>query len=162
MRLLIASTIIILLSSTLLYTQTRIAVLPFENNDGNVDLNIYSYDLQEALNEALLQEDLNAEFYYIVPLDSVEIVLDELNIDPSNPQYESDLWKAVQKLNIKKVILGNFNYQAEQLLINVYIYDTRMKMRIPNHQAKDIFIRPEECVSTIPLIINSILPGLKK
>ena len=145
-----------------LSAQTRIAVLPFENMDGKIEANIWSYDLQDSLATVLMYEDPNAENYYIVPADSIEMVLAELNLDPSNPQYKSDLWKAVDMLNIEKVVLGNFNIRSEKYLINAYIYSTKMRMAYPKHQAKDIFKTEENMYEAIGEIKDAILPGLKK
>ncbi|MFA7325280.1 MAG: hypothetical protein WC121_01325 [Candidatus Kapaibacterium sp.] len=151
----------LLIAATTLFAQTRVAVLPFQNMDGNVDYNILCYDLQESLTTALIDADDSGEEYYIVPADSVEIVLSELNLDPSNPQYKSDLWKAVQLLNIKKVVVGTFNKQSDKFLINTYIYDVKMRMAYPNNQAKDIFKTREQILEAIPEIVSAIQPGLK-
>ena len=152
---------LIFATSQILYSQTRVAVLPFQNMDGQIDYNILCYDLQEALTEALIEADDTGEEYYIVPSDSVEIVLAELNLDPSNPQYKSDLWKAVELLNIKKVVVGNFNKQSDKFLINTYIYDVKMRMAYPNYQAKDIFKTRENILESIEEIVPAIQPGLK-
>ncbi|TNE32426.1 hypothetical protein EP342_05040 [bacterium] len=144
-----------------LYSQTRIAVLPFQNMDGNIDYNILCYDLQESLTNSLIESDGSGKDFYIVPADSVESVLSELNLDPSNPQYKSDLWKAVQMLNIKKVVVGNFNKESDKFLINAYIYDVKMRLAFPNNQAKDIFKTREQIMEAIPEIVTAILPGLK-
>ena len=151
----------LILSATMSYSQTRVAVLPFQNMDGNIDYNILCYDLQEALTTALIEADETGQEYYIVPADSVEIVLSELNLDPSNPQYKSDLWKAVQLLNIKKVVLGTFNKQSDKFLMNTYIYDVKMRVAYPNNQAKDIFKTREQILEAIPEIVSAIQPGLK-
>jgi TolB-like protein len=152
---------IFITTSQLLFSQTRVAVLPFQNMDGQIDYNILCYDLQESLTEALIEADDTGEEYYIVPSDSVEIVLAELNLDPSNPQYKSDLWKAVELLNIKKVVVGNFNKQSDKFLINTYIYDVKMRMAYPNYQAKDIFKTRENILESIEKIVPAIQPGLK-
>ena len=102
--------------------QIRVAVLPFENADGRMEFNIYSYQLQDSLTKALIARDVEAKNYQVVPIDSIEILLAELNIDPSNPQYLSDMWKVVDKLNCNKVITGNFNIQGDKFLLNAYIY----------------------------------------
>ena len=151
----------LILSATMSYSQTRVAVLPFQNMDGNIDYNILCYDLQEALTTALIEADETGQEYYIVPADSVEIVLSVVNLDPSNPQYKSDLWKAVQLLNIKKVVLGTFNKQSDKFLMNTYIYDVKMRMAYPNNQAKDIFKTREQILEAIPEIVSAIQPGLK-
>ena len=151
----------LLIASTPLFSQTRVAVLPFQNMDGNIDYNILCYDLQESLTTALIEADDSGEDYYIVPADSVEMVLSELNLDPSNPQYKSDLWKAVQLLNIKKVVVGTFNKQSDKFLMNTYIYDVKMRMAYPNNQAKDIFKTRDQILEAIPEIVTAIQPGLK-
>lgn len=154
--------VLFLLSAALpLFSQTRVAILPFQNMDGNIDYNVLCYDLQESLTNALIEADDSGKEYYIVPADSVEMVLSELNLDPSNPQFKSDLWKAVQMLNIKKVVVGTFNKQSDKFLINTYIYDVKMRMAYPNNQAKDIFKTREEILEAIPEIVAAIQPGLK-
>ena len=152
---------LLLLSFSSLQSQTRVAILPFQNMDGNIDYNILCYDLQEGVTESLIEADETGEDYYIVPADSVEMILSELNLDPSNPQYKSDLWKAVQMLNIKKVVLGNFNKQSDKFLINAYIYDVKMRMAYPTNQAKDIFKTEEQIEEAISEIVMAIQPGLK-
>lgn len=152
---------ILIFSFSSLYSQTRIAVLPFQNMDGNIDYNLLCYDLQEGVTASLIEDESNGEGYYIVPADSVEMVLSELNLDPSNPQYKSDLWKAVQILKVKKVVLGNFNKQSDKFLINAYVYDVKMRMAYPNNQAKDIFKTEEQIPEAISEIVSAILPGLK-
>lgn len=151
----------LVIATTPLFSQTRVAVLPFQNMDGNIDYNVLCYDLQEALTSALIDADASGEEYYIVPADSVEMVLSELNLDPSNPQYKSDMWKAVQMLKIKKVVVGTFNKQSDKFLINTYIYDVKMRMAYPNNQAKDIFKTREQILEAIPEIVAAIQPGLK-
>lgn len=152
---------ILIISTFTLHSQTRIAVLPFQNMDGNIDFNILCYDLQESLTSSLIDSEGHGKDFYIVPSDSVEAVLSELNLDPSNPQYKSDLWKAVQLLNIKKVVVGNFNKESDKFLINTYVYDVKMRMAFPNNQAKDIFKTREQIMEAIPEIVTAILPGLK-
>ena len=137
-NLIILSLIIIFLNVNLL-SQTRIAVLPFQNMDGKIEKNIICYELQDSIFKELKLLDVESKFYYVVPADSVEDVLATLNLDPSNPQYTSDLWKAVKILNIKKVISGNFNIQGNKILLNAYIYDAKMKLADPKNQIRDIF-----------------------
>lgn len=158
-KILLIATFII--TSFALQSQTRIAILPFQNLDGNIDYNIFCYDLQDALTNAVLESEGNGEKFYIVPADSVQLVLSELNLDPSNPQYKSDLWKAVDMLNIKKVVVGNFNKQSDKFLINTYIYNVKMRLAYPTNQAKDIFKTKENIMDAIPEIVTAILPGLK-
>lgn len=154
--------VLFLLSAALpLFSQTRVAILPFQNMDGNIDYNVLCYDLQESLTNALIEADDSGKEYYVVPADSVEMVLSELNLDPSNPQFKSDLWKAVQMLNIKKVVVGTFNKQSDKFLINTYIYDVKMRMAYPNNQAKDIFKTREQILEAIPEIVAAIQTGLK-
>lgn len=142
--------------------QTRIAVLPFQNKDGLMDLNVWSYKLQDSLYKSLKEQDPAQENFVVVPADSIEAVLSSMNLDPNNPQYLSDMWKAVISLNIQKVITGNFNIQAEKFLINAYIYDVVTKMPNPRFQARDIFKSQAEIMESIGIITRRLMPGLKK
>lgn len=159
-NLIILSLIIIFLNVNLL-SQTRIAVLPFQNMDGKIEKNIICYELQDSIFKELKLLDVESKFYYVVPADSVEDVLATLNLDPSNPQYTSDLWKAVKILNIKKVISGNFNIQGNKILLNAYIYDAKMKLADPKNQIRDIFKDEDKFLESVDLIVKSILPAIK-
>jgi len=141
--------------------KTRITVLPFENMDGKLELNVHAYDLRDSLISALVAEDPNSEFYEIVDPEDVEDELAEMNLDPTNPQYKTDLWKVINKLKIKMVVMGNFNKSGDYLLINAYIYNPKMKLPLPDHQAKDIFKKEDEVLSAIEEIKVALLPGLK-
>ncbi|MBL7973484.1 MAG: hypothetical protein JNJ85_01135, partial [Candidatus Kapabacteria bacterium] len=82
----------------------RVAVLPIRNMDGNLSLNTYCYKIADSLRAALTLHELNGKQFYIVPSDTVEAVLAELNLDPNNAQYESDIWKSVAILNCQYVV----------------------------------------------------------
>ncbi len=153
---------LILLSSMITNSQTRIAVLPFQNMDGDMNLNLWCYELQDSLAKALLSEDPEEQYYRIVPSDSVEALLTEFNIDPSNPQYQSDVWKTIKLLNVKKVVTGNFNIQYNNILINAYIYNVRTRVADPEFQAKDIFLEKPEYIKSISILLPNLIPGLKK
>ncbi len=153
---------LILLSSMIANSQTRIAILPFQNMDGDMSLNLWCYELQDSLAKALLSEDPEEQFFRIVPSDSVEALLTEFNIDPSNPQYQSDVWKTIKLLNVKKVVTGNFNIQYNNILINAYIYNVRTRVADPEFQAKDIFLEKPEYIKSISIMLPNLVPGLKK
>jgi TolB-like protein len=143
-------------------SQTRIAVLPFQNMDGDLTLNLWCYELQDSLTNALLAQDPEENFYRVVPSDSVETLLTEFNIDPNNPQYQSDVWKTIKLLNVKKVVTGNFNIQYNNILINAYIYNVRTRMADPEFQARDIFLEKPDYMKSINIILPQLVPGLKK
>lgn len=143
------------------FSQVRIAVLPFQNMDGKIEKNIICYELQDSIFKKLKLIDPDSKYYYVVPADSVEDVLATLNLDPSNPQYTSDLWKAVKILNIKKVVSGNFNIQGEKILLNGYIFDARMKLADPKNQIRDIFKDEINVLEAVDLIVDSIIPAIK-
>ena len=107
--------------------------------DGDLKYNIWSYNLQDSLTKSMGNLEQNGTSYYIVPADSVEIMLADLNLDPNNPQYQTDMWKVAKKLNVKKVVTGNFNIQANRFLLNAYVYDVKLKLPHPQYQARDIF-----------------------
>ncbi|MFY8160751.1 MAG: hypothetical protein ACOVNU_05425 [Candidatus Kapaibacteriota bacterium] len=141
-------------------SQIRVAVLPFQNMDGKIEKNMICYDLQDSVYKLLSTKDPEHKYFYLVQSDSVETVLASLNLDPSNPQYTSDLWKAVKLLNIKKVVMGNFNLQADKILLNGYIYDTKMKLADANNQIRDIFKEENTVLESVNDIVNAILPAL--
>jgi hypothetical protein len=95
----------------------------------------------------------------VVPSDSVNEVLASLNLDPQNPQYDSDLWKAVAMLNIRRVVSGGFNLQGDKLLVNVYIYEVTTKLPDPVNQAKNLFKPKDQIMEIIPKIIKKISPA---
>ncbi|MFP4529197.1 MAG: hypothetical protein ACLFQX_11645 [Candidatus Kapaibacterium sp.] len=148
------------LSVAFAFAQTRITVLPFQNMDGKMELNIWSYKLQDSLTKSLHQLDPAEEHFHIIPADSVEMVLAELNLDPTNPQYASDMWKAVRMLNAEKVVTGNFNIRARKFLINAYVYDVRLRLPAQDHQARDIFKKEADIYESIPIIVESLKPAL--
>ena len=154
--------ITVLLSCNMLFSQTRIAILPFQNMDGNQKLNIISYHLQDSLLKALKALDPGEASYHIVPPDSIEMILSEMNLDPINPQYPTDMWKAVKNVNVSKVVTGNFNIQANRFLINAYIYDVVTKLPDIDYQARDIFKSEERVLEAVKIIVNRLKPGLIK
>ena len=95
--------------------QERVAVFPFRNMDGQMEYNIWRERLSDSLTIALQQEDMEYKAFYIVPSDSVAEILAAMNLDPNNPQYESDKWKAATQLNVSRVITGNFNRESLEL-----------------------------------------------
>jgi TolB-like protein len=162
MKKLLLTLALVVCISSLAISQTRIVVLPFANMDGNIKLNIYSYKLQDSLFKALQQFDPDGKNFQLVPLDSVEIILADLNLDPNNPQYQTDMWKAVKLLKVQKVVSGNFNLQAERFLINGYIIDVETKLYDKANQARDIFKKEERILEAVPTIIKRISPALIK
>lgn len=140
--------------------QERIAFFPFINMDGKLSLNIWCYNLQDSLTNAIIAKSPDQQSFYIVPSDSIIMLLAEYNIDPNNPQYVSDMWKVAKELKIKKVVTGNFNIQAEKFLINAYVYDVRMKLPYPGAQARDIFKSEEEIYEAIPEIVEKVFPAI--
>ncbi len=148
---------IIIVMSTSVFSQTRIAVIPFNNMDGNVQYNEWCYNLQDSLMKELIKYDAEGKFFHIVPIDSVEAVLAEINMNPDNPQYESDLWAAISKLNVRDVITGNFKIQAKRFLINAYIYDVSTKLPKPEYQVRDIFKKEDKIYEAIPLIARTLV-----
>jgi len=156
--------VILLLAIMIVSTnaQTRFAVLPFQNGEGMMDLNVWCYSLQDSIQKVLVTLDVEQKYFQVVPGDSVEELLAELNLDPTNPQYQTDMWKVVQSLNVEKVITGNFYYRADKLLINAYVYDVRTKLADPRYQAKNIFKDLEDGMSAVPIIVNKLKPLLIK
>lgn len=139
------------------FAQIRIAIIPFTNMDGNVQYNEWCFNLQDSLMKELINFDPEGKYFRIVPIDSVEAALAEINMDPNNPQYESDLWVAIQKLNVRDVITGNFKIQAKRFLINAYIYDVATKLPRTDFQARDIFKKEDKVYDAVPIIARTLV-----
>lgn len=152
-------TAIVLLNINI-FAQQRLAVLPFVNLNGDLNYNEWCFNLQDSLAKSLKNTDLDEKNFRIVPNDSVETVLAEFNLDPDNPQYFTDLWKAIKKLNVNKVVSGEFNFQEETIIINAKIYDVKLKLPLPNNQAKDVFRKKDNIYDAINEITIAISPGL--
>lgn len=148
--------VVFIVSLTSSFAQHRIAVLPFKNMDGNMDYNIWCYELQDSLEKKLIADDPESLNYVVVPADSIEMLLAELNLDPTNPQYETDMWQAVKDLNISRVVSGNFYIQSGRLIINAYVYDVEKKIPHPDYQAKNIFKSPDRVLSAVPIISKKL------
>jgi TolB-like protein len=149
-----------LLISVDLCAQTRIVVLPFRNMSHDIKYNAWSYQLSDSLRAALIEMEPSQKDFAIVSADSVELALADLNLDPNNPQYESDMWKAVRNLGAQKAVQGNFQLRGERVLINCYIYDMGSMMADGTNQAKDIYKSPTTYLEAIRPIVKRIRPGL--
>jgi TolB-like protein len=140
--------------------QVRVVVLPFRNMAHDIKYNPWNYQFADSLRSALLETDPSGSTYQIVPADSVELALADLNLDPDNPQYESDMWKAVRNLKAQKAVQGNFQLRGDRVLINCYIYDMESMLADATNQAKDIYKSPTTYLEAIRPIVKRILPGL--
>ncbi|MCX7879273.1 MAG: hypothetical protein N2517_01270 [Ignavibacteria bacterium] len=145
-----------------IFAQIRVAVLPFQNMDGDLTLNLLSYKLQDSVATVLKQNDSHGIDYVIIPSDSIEYLVSQFNLDPTNPQYPTDMWKAVKMMNADVVISGTFNRKAERILINAYIYDVKTKLAFPEHQARNIFKPEDQVMESVSIIVKKLLPGLKR
>ncbi len=158
-KMFLSAILLFLFSIITAYSQVRIAIFPFQNMDGDLKYNIWSYNLQDSLTKSMGNLEQNGTIYYIVPADSVEIMLADLNLDPNNPQYQTDMWKVAKKLNVKKVVTGNFNIQANRFLLNAYVYDVKLKLPHPQYQARDIFKKEEDLYEAVGIIVEELLPA---
>ncbi len=159
-RLLFFVAIIATFAAVSVSAQQRIAVIPFTNADGKMDNNVLCYQFQDNLQKELAKLDSEGKHYKLVPADSIENLLAQLNIDPRNPQYESDLWRAVKMLNVQSVVTGNFNIQSDKIVVNAFVYNARTKMPNRKYQAIDIFKDKSTPMAAIPDIIEGLKPLL--
>ena len=143
------------------FAQQRIAVLPFRNMDHDIKYNVWSIEMADSLHKALLATPGHGVDFVLVPSDSIELAIAELNLDPMNPQYESDIWKAIRLLNVTKAVQGNFQLRDERVLINCYVYDMSTMLSDNANQAKDLFKSKTTYLETIRPIVKRIYPGLK-
>ncbi|GMV54168.1 MAG: hypothetical protein AMXMBFR68_19600 [Ignavibacteria bacterium] len=142
--------------------QTRVVVLPFRNMDGEVSLNVWSFDLADSLRRMLVNTDPAQTAFVMIPQDSVDLVTSEFNLDPTNVQFESDVWRAVAKLKADKVVQGNFFRRGGRVLMNAYVYDVEFKMADPEYQAKNLYKTPETVLDVVPDMAKKLYPALLK
>ncbi|MFN4986040.1 MAG: hypothetical protein ACK5BQ_06255 [Ignavibacteria bacterium] len=141
--------------------QVRIAVLPFRNMDHDITYNVWCIEFADSLRSALLSADPSGASYQIVPADSVEMAIAALNLDPTNPQYESDMWKAVRGMGVRKAVQGNFQLRGERVLINCYVYDMESMLADQTNLAKDLYKMPTTYLEAIRPIVKRISPALR-
>lgn len=138
------------------YSQTRIVFLPFQNMDGNMDLNVWCYRLQDSLAKSFQAKDPEGKYYKIIPSDSVRAIVKSLKLDPTSPQYQTDIWRVVEELKGQLVVSGNFLVKADRFLICAYIYDVETKLPNRDFQARDLFVAPENIYNVIPVITRRL------
>lgn len=142
------------------FSQIRVAVLPFQNMDGDLSLNVLSYKLQDSIANFLQTIDPEKKKFTIISSDSIDFFVSQYNLDPLNPQYPTDIWKVVKELKVNAVISGTFNRRADRILINAYIYDVETKLPYPDHQARNIFKSEENVMEAVEIILKKLLPAL--
>jgi TolB-like protein len=156
------SCLLLLAAAISLLGQTRIAVLPFRNMDGDLRYNLWCYRFADSvaafLAEALQHSDTLRQRYVLVSRDTLEQVLGELNLDPTTPQYDSDMWKAAQLLQAEKVLTGNFNLLPGKILLNAYLYDVRTKKA--EAAVRNLYRSEDRADELSRLIVDRLLPQL--
>lgn len=160
-RTIIAVSLLLLLSSGSAFAQQRVAVLPFRNMDRDIQYNAWSVQLADSVYKALRQLDGNGTDFVLIEPDSIEMAIADLNLDPTNPQYESDMWKAVRTLGATKAVQGNFQLRGDRVLINCYVYDMTSMLPDGTNQAKDLYKSTTTFLETVRPIVKRIAPGLK-
>lgn len=151
---------VFLAASAMAFAQTRVAVLPFRNMDGNIKYNVWTMELADSLRTALNNVDPTQTAFTIIPADSVDMAISELNLDPTNPQFESDVWKAVASLGASKIVQGTLGLQGERVLINAYVYDVATKMPDAANQAKNIVKSPTTYLEAVSIMARKLHPAL--
>lgn len=139
-----------------LFSQIKIAVLPFSNLDGDNALSTWCYQLQDSLTKALQSLDVEQKYIIIVPAEEIIAALQEQGIDANNSNFDSEKWKVVSSLNVDKIISGTFRITANRFLINSYIYYPETLLSDPDFQARDIFRRADKVLEAVPMIVRQL------
>lgn len=148
-------------SSVMGFAQVRIAVFPFTNNGNSVN-DEWRFKLQDSLAVAFAKSDLEGKNYQVVPKDSVEMAFAQLKLNPKSPEFSIEMWKAVEKLNVTRVISGYYNLELGKFLINAYIYHVDNQLPDPDFQAVDIFKKEEAVYDAIPIIVRQLRKAFVK
>lgn len=146
--------------SALTHAQSRVAVLPFKNVDQIIERNVWCLDLADSLTKAVVAIDPTQTAFTIIPADSIEMAISELNLDPTNPQYQSDVWKALAGMGAQRVVEGNFAVVGERVLMNVYVYDIKTKLAHPDHKAKNLYKPVGQHLAAVQFMATKIHPAL--
>lgn len=158
---LVISAIVFITASSAAFAQQRVAVLPFRNMDRDIQYNAWSVQLADSVYKALRQHESFGKDFVLIEPDSIEMSIAALNLDPTNPQYESDMWKAVRSLGATKAVQGNFQLRGDRVLINCYIYDMTSMLPDATNQAKDLYKSTTTFLETVRPIVKRIVAGLK-
>ena len=142
--------------SVVIYSQTKIAILPFSNLDGNADYNKYCYEIQDSLTKAFQKVDAENKFIDVLSLEEVDNAMIDLNLDANTPNFDGEKWKVLQILKCDRVISGTFRIVGERFVVNAYIYYPETKISDQTHQAKDIFKKEDKILEVIPVIVKRL------
>ncbi len=159
--LLLVSATMLIMAGANVYAQQRVAVLPFRNMDRDIQYNAWSVQLADSVYKALRQHENFGKDFILIEPDSIEMSIAALNLDPTNPQYESDMWKAVRTLGATKAVQGNFQLRGDRVLINCYVYDMSSMLPDATNQAKDLYKSTTTFLETVRPIVKRIVAGLK-
>lgn len=141
--------------------QVRVAVLPIKNLDGNMQLLTYSYSIADSLRALLSAHPEHGKQFSMIPADTMEQALAEFNLDPTSPQFESDLWRGIAKLNCKYAITGSFEITGGRMVLNLYVYDVATKLADQTHAARNLFKAPDKIFEVLPIAVKKLVPALK-
>jgi TolB-like protein len=161
LNILFAVGLLLLISETTVAAQQRVVVLPFRNMDRDIQYNAWSMQLADSVYKALRAHEKYGTDFILIEPDSLEMAIADLNLDPTNPQYESDMWKAVRALGAAKAVQGNFQLRGDRVLINCYVYDMTSMLPDGANQAKDLYKSTTTFLETVRPIVKRISPGLK-
>ncbi len=160
MKILLLGIFLLISTSITGFSQTSVAVLPFRNMDGNINLDIYSTKLSDSIYVEIekIAKDLGIK---LISNEEVEKSINSLKEGETHPNYEATMWKAAEILGSDKIVSGTFNMQNDRLLINAYIYDTTLRLQDPNNKAVNLFKPASTVFEVVPIIVRKLKPGLK-
>ncbi len=147
---------IFLIFNVALFSQIKIAILPFSNLDGNSDYNKYCYEIQDSLTKAFLEVDIEKKFIDVLSLEEVDNAMSDMNLDANAPNFDGQKWNVLEILKCDRVISGTFRVVGERFVINSYIYYPETRISDQTHQAKDIFKKEEKILEAIPVIVRKL------
>lgn len=133
----------------------KIAVLPFENLHGLIDYNQHCYELADSVARALqhlLKEHSNR--YVVIEPDSVDFVVLEYNLNPDNPQFQSDRWIVAEKLGAQLVVTGTVKVRYNKVFVNAAVYNIETKL--PEYEIKNLYTKEENYLELSEKIAKGI------
>jgi hypothetical protein len=141
-------------------TPTTIAIFPLKNLGGEVIYDELSWKYADSLAAALNATPEAGKTFVLVSMDDIRDQMLAQNVDVKSPSYETDVFTIAKLLGATKIVWASFLVKYEKALIEAKVVDTKTLMSNPDHVAKKIKALYTEATTTVPQVVEKILPAM--
>jgi hypothetical protein len=141
-------------------TPTTIAIFPLKNLGGEVVYDELSWKYADSLAAALNATPQAGKAFTLVSMDDIRDQMLAQNVDVKSPSYETDVFTIAKLLGATKIVWASFLVKYEKALIEAKVVDTKTLMANPDYIAKKIKAPFPEATTTVPLVVEKILPAM--